>query len=107
MKTSKITLATVKSFIRKNQANLYIQNLSRFNGMSDMVEATLDGFTKAEIKLSSTNNDLGINGAWFVGRSNDYFTPFDSIAFTGIHVYNSCGSFNLAIIKEPKTLVVS
>jgi hypothetical protein len=100
METSKkITLATVKSFIKKNADNLLIETISRFNGMSDMVEYTTGGFRKVESVNLERRNDLGISGAWFVGQSNDRFEAFDSIALTGIKVSNSCGSFKLAIIK--------
>jgi hypothetical protein len=42
---------------------------------------------------------MGIKGAWFVGQSRDYFDAFENDNFIGYKVYNSCGSFYLAINK--------
>ncbi len=96
--TKKITLSTVKSFIKKND-NLFIDLRSSFSGMSDMVEQINNGFVKAEKSDRNQSNTLGIDGAWFVGQSRDYFTSFESVDFTGIKVSNACGSFVLAIKK--------
>lgn len=103
----KITLATVKSFIKKNEGNLYINVKSSFDGMIDGCASQHDGFVKAEKdNTQSLNSDYhdrtqGIKGAWFVGSSRDYFKPFDNIGgdMTGIEVSNSCGHFILAIYK--------
>lgn len=38
LKSKKITLSTLKSFAKKYKDNLYIIEISSFNGMSDMVE---------------------------------------------------------------------
>lgn len=97
----RITLATVKSFIKKNRENLYINVKSRFDGMTDCVESLNDGFQKAatDTDKHTQEHSLGIKGAWFVGSSRDYFQPYDNIGgdMTGIEVSNSCGSFILAI----------
>jgi hypothetical protein len=102
---NKITLATVKSFIKKNRENLFINVKSSFNGMIDGCESLHDGFKKAEpdntqsLSSSYYKATQGIKGAWFVGDSRDYFYPFESDELTGIRVSNSCGCFILAINK--------
>lgn len=99
--TKKITMATVKSFVRKNSGNLFINVKSSFDGMTDCCESLYDGFVKAQQDTDHPSHTLGIKGAWFVGDSRDYFQPYDNIAgdMTGIEVSNSCGHFILAIIK--------
>lgn len=106
MKTTKITKATVKSFVKKNFDNLYINVTSSFDGMIDGCRSQHDGFTKVKssVKLFTvfSSNDcnehtLGIAGAWFVGQSRDYFRPYNENGFTGIEVYNCCGKFVLAV----------
>jgi len=94
----KITLSTIKSFIRKNQAALHIKNLSDFDGMVDCVMLTDKPHFRA-IRQAKGNLDhnLGIAGAWFVKRSRDYFEPYEDDNFQGFMIYNSCGSFILAI----------
>lgn len=100
MKAQKITLATVKSLINKNSENLYIKLESQFNGTTEGVESVKDFFTKVEKTESNVKNTLGINGAWFVGSSRDYFTAFENDNFTGVEVYNCCCSFILAIKRN-------
>lgn len=95
----RLTLATVKAFIRENAADLYINVTSKFSGMTDGVERVKSDFEKVEFK-QHTENDLGIPGAWFVGSSRDNFAHYQDARFEGIEVYNSCGSFTLAIRKK-------
>lgn len=98
----KITLATIKSFINKNRANLYINCKTSFDGMTDCVMPTGDGnFEIAKTPKAESNhiNKLGIQGAWFVLRGGDCFIKYENEKFTGFEVYNSCGSFILAIPK--------
>lgn len=99
--TKKITLATVKKFIRENKDKLYINVKSSFDGMTDCVESLNGGFVKALETTDHLDHTQGIKGAWFVGQSRDYFTKYDNIGgdMTGIEVSNSCGSFVLAIHK--------
>jgi hypothetical protein len=98
--TKKITLATVKSFVRKNSERLFINVKSSFCGYTDCVERVNGDFAKAT-KANPVNDSytLGIAGAWFVGQSRDYFRPFENEKYTGVEVYNSCGSFILAVEK--------
>ena len=96
---AKVTMATIKSFVKKNEGRLYIRTLSAFDGMTDCVgqiPARERSFQPVE-PGTRPPNDLGIHGAWFVGRSLDYFTPICEDGFVGFHVYNCCGSFDLAV----------
>lgn len=93
----KFTLATVKSFIRNNRPDLYIQVKSSFDGMTDMVESVAGGFVPAKEDKDHTDCTLGIKGAWFVGDSRDYFSYYKEDTWEGIKVSNSCGSFILAV----------
>ena len=95
----KTTKATIKSFIRKNTENLYINVKSEFDGMTDMCESQKGGFGKATMTDEYRNNRLGISGAWFVGNSRDYFSDYDDGVFAGYEVYNCCGKFILAVKK--------
>lgn len=95
----KITLATVKTFLKKNAGNLYINVKSSFDGMTDCCESRYEGFTKAIATDEHPSHKLGIEGAWFVGQSRDYFSAFENDQMTGITVSNSCGRFVLAIVK--------
>lgn len=102
---AKITFATVKSFIKKNNGSLYIKVERKFDGMVDGVRSVKDDFSlveadKTESKCSDYNERTqGIKGAWFVGSSRDYFNEFEDCDFKGISVSNSCGSFVLAVKK--------
>jgi hypothetical protein len=95
----KITKATVKKFIKESGDSLFINVQSSFNGMIDGCESHSEGFVKAKPTDSNTNYTLGVSGAWFVGSSRDYFTPYEANDFKGIRVSNSCGSFILAVKK--------
>jgi hypothetical protein len=95
----KITLATIKSFVKKNP-ELYMRRSSKFDGMIDCVvstqSTTFRRTLRSEINLQRT---LGIAGAWFVGGSRDYFDQFDDGEFVGYRIHNCCGAFYLAIKK--------
>ena len=95
-------MATVKSFIRKNEGALYIQCKSSFDGMIDGCSYDKNPkFVKAQKPDASQNHEncLNVQGAWFVGSSRDYLSEFEDKDFKGISVYNCCGSFILAIEK--------
>ena len=96
---AKVTMATVKAFVRKNKGRIYVRNLSDFNAMTDCVERSADReFYLAEVEEDSMHT-LGVKGAWFVLSSRDRMMPIESDEFVGFHVYNSCGSFDLAVKK--------
>ena len=101
-KTKKITRATLKSFIKKNERRLYIRNDSDFDGMIDCVSnnntATFQP-VKPSKKEFTKNRDLGIEGLWLVGSSRDYFSHYEDAYYKGIVISNSCGSDVIAISK--------
>ena len=94
----RITLATIKSFIRKNPNSLYIMQKSTFDGMVDCVMPCGDGgFKPVKPTEDNISHSLGISGAWFVKSSRDYYYPYEADGFKGFTVSNCCGSFTLAI----------
>jgi hypothetical protein len=97
----KITLATFKSFVRKNAASLFVNQKSSFDGMTDCIESRHGGFNPAQQDDDqfSHKNTLGLRGLWLVGHSRDYFNPYEDERFIGIEVYNSCGKSIVAIAK--------
>lgn len=93
---SKPTLATLKSFIAKNRANLFIKQKSCFDGMCDgVVYDETASFKPARPSASHMKNTLGIDGAWVVGR--DLISLYEANGFKGYDVYNCTGSFVLAV----------
>jgi hypothetical protein len=99
-KGKKVTMATIKSFVKRERAidNLYIKCKDSFDGMVDCVMPCKDqGMSKVTQSNLQEAHTLGIAGAWFVGSSRDYFTPFADDDFIGYEVYNCCGSFILAM----------
>ena len=97
---SKITLTTVKSFIKKAGYNLLVSTKSRFDGMTDGCERCEDqGFSKARPADFHCSNNMGIAGIWFVLGSRDHFWPYEDKKVSGIEVSNSCGRFILAVAK--------
>lgn len=96
----KITLATLKKFIRENEGKLKIKINSNFDGMSDMVVSVQDNFRDVQKTEKFEKNTLGISGLWLVGSSRDSITKYDNEEFEGFSIYNCCGSQILAISKE-------
>lgn len=94
LKNKKITLATLKSFIKQDTIFLKVRN--SFNGMIDGLSPGTNIFEIIKTTNSNVSNTLGIIGVWCVGSSRDYFTYFNDGTFEGIEVYNSCGCFVLA-----------
>lgn len=96
----KITLTTVKSFIKKAGYNLLVSTKSRFDGTTDGCERCEDqGFSKARPSDFPCSNNMGIAGIWFVLQSRDYFNAYEDDQVFGIDVRNSCGRFILAVAK--------
>ncbi len=103
------TLATLKSFIRKNEGKLYIMSQSSFDGMTDSIERRINPtFTTLAKKeadpsrpfVGDSNNTLGFgigSGVWLVGDSRDYIQPYNQSGYEGYEVQNSCGVFVVAI----------
>lgn len=99
----KITRTTIKSFIKNNFDDLYISTRSRFNGMIDCVDRCHDqSFYKVEREKRERFADysLGIEGAYFVGNSRDYFSPYEKDGFKGYEILNCVGSFILAVKED-------
>ena len=104
----KPTVATLKSFIRKNEAQILINVESSFDGMTDSVES-LDGGFKPLRKIDSRkgvfcpdhlrNPTLGYEGVWLVGSSRDYVKPYSENGLEGYRVDNACGNWIVAIRK--------
>ena len=97
--SKKITLATVKSFIRKNEQNLYVKVSSSFDGMIDGISYNKNAaFAKVTLKKEDINikHTLGIDGAWFVGGSRNWFNMYELDGMICISVSNCCGSFTIA-----------
>jgi hypothetical protein len=97
---SKITKATLKSFIKKNKDNLYINVKSKFDGMTDSCESAHNGFSKAQKDNSFDKNKLGYKGIWLVHGSGNYFREYEDMILKGIEVYNCCGRFIVATEKS-------
>lgn len=100
--TKKITRATFKKFVTEADADLYIQVKSAFDGMTDGCETVKGDFIPAVRGTEPINDNpytLGIKGVWLVGSSRDYFSFFEDSTYVGIRVYNSCGSFIVAVAK--------
>ena len=97
---SKITMATVKSFVKKAGDKLLVSTRSTFDGMTDCVMPTGDKtFAPAVASDHPYDSNLGLRGVWFVLGSRDYFSPYEDDKVTGIEVSNCCGSFILAVAK--------
>ena len=95
---NKPTVATLKSFIRKNRENLLVKCRAEFDGMIDGLQWNKGAeFQPATPSDQVFENNLGIRGVWLVGRSRDYLTPFDNDGFKGFKVSNCCGSFEVAV----------
>jgi hypothetical protein len=96
--SKKITLATFKSFVKKNREQLLINVGSKFDGMTDCVQSTNDGGFSAALNSDTPfSNNLGIAGVWLVGGSRDYFSPINENGLSGIRASNCCGSFTIAV----------
>lgn len=94
----KTTLATIKAFIRKNAGNgLHILPKSSFDGMVDCVMPVDGDWIPVNEADFSDKYTLGCPGAWFVGQSRDYFDNYAADGWVGYRVFNSCGSFILAV----------
>lgn len=80
----KITLFSVKSFIRNNKESLFINVKSDWDGMTDGLIRCNSGFVPVQFVPENQNN-LGIKDAFFVKRSADYFYHFEEDGFKGIN----------------------
>lgn len=93
----KATVATIKSFIRKNRPSLLVKTTSTFDGMCDGVRPCENpGFYPAK-DTDCPERTAGVQGVWLVGGGRDCITPFRKDGFEGYEVYNCCGSFSVAV----------
>lgn len=97
----KTTLATLKSFVRKNKDRLMIKCRGSFDSMTDGIEFNpFAQFRKAEPTTDCENHTLGIRGVWIVGGSRNSIEPYDDGKFSGLKVANCCAYFTVAVQKE-------
>lgn len=96
---SKITIATVKSFIKRNRAQLLVKVTSQFDGMQDMVV----GIENAQFhpamdnQIPDSKRSLGICGVNFTASTRNYCTAFSDGTYEGFSVSNCCGSWLVAV----------
>lgn len=97
----KITKTTFKSFIKKNEGNLYIKIESDFDVMQDMIDYSHDAqLRKLEKDIDAeNNNNLGYKGVWLVGGSKNWFESYEDKSYVGYKYSNCCGSA-LVVIKK-------
>lgn len=86
LKNKKITMATLKSFI-KNAGDLFVETKSSFNGMIDGTEY----FKDTKMVPVAKADAIGHKGVYCVGGSRDYFAYKERDGYVGIEVYNCCG----------------
>jgi len=109
----KVTLATVKSFMKKNLPSLFVKECSNFDGMQDCV-TNIHGAAFAparpahsEYLRNDVNHTFGLANVYFVGGGGDYFRPYNEKGFAGYEVSNCCGNFIVAIPTAQTTLTVN
>ena len=98
--SKKITLATIKSFLRKNEGSLFVSHGYSFDGMTDCCQPSRDKSIKTlEGSFDNNKPTLGFPALWFVGGSRDKFTTQEiesnGVKYTGFEVYNCCASFTI------------
>lgn len=100
--SKKITMATIKSFVRKNEGSLFVSHGYSFDGMTDCCQPSRDKSIKP-LEGSFDNNEptLGFPALWFVGGSRDKFAPQEiesnGVKYTGFEVYNCCACFTILV----------
>lgn len=95
--TKRITMATVKSFIKKNSDKLFLKKINSYDGTIDGInDRASHGFTRVVYNPNSHSNQLGIEGAWFTPGRN-LLTVYDDGTYKGYDVCNCCGHFIIAI----------
>ena len=93
----KPTVATLKSFIRKNRENLLVKVRSEFDGMIDGQQWHKGAeFEPAKPSDKVFSNNLGISGVWLVSSRN-WVSQFEENGLHGFKVSNCCGSFEFAV----------
>jgi len=90
LKAKKITVATLKSFMRKNP-NFRVFEKYSFDGM-------IDGNSSAQAGIKEWDFDKTIRLV-LVGSSGNYLQFVEKTGYYGINVYNCCGSYDI-MVKE-------
>lgn len=90
LKAKKITVATLKSFMRKNPDFIVVEKYS-FDGM-------IDGNSSAQAGVKNWDFEKTINMV-LVGSSGNYLQFVEKAGYYGINVYNCCGSYDI-MVKE-------
>lgn len=95
----KFTLASAKSFIKKNRSDLTILVKSKFDGMYDCVmDMESKKFQPIVNTQSSHENNLGIQGVWFTHSGNSFYPlQKEDGTVVGFECYNCCGNFILKL----------
>jgi len=97
---TKITKATIKSFIRKNEGCLYIKHLSKWDPTDDSLRSLSDPvFVRAEEPKEIDNYNLGVYGLFWMSGIRNTVYPFNNGEFQGYEIANCCGRWILAIYK--------
>jgi len=94
LKNKKITMATLKSFIKKSN-ELFVETVSSFDGMTDGISYN----KKRSLIKVSKENAIGHQGVWCVGGGRDSLEFVETDTHFGIEVYNSCGCAKLLTPK--------
>ena len=111
MTDKKITIATVKSFIRRNRSTLLVRVTSAFDGRQDGVrDHVASDFAPAMCRetychetgryvpaAADSKDSLGIMGVWFTGRDSCRRIETDTVR--GYEVYNCCGTWSVGVSK--------
>lgn len=96
----KITRATLKSFIKKNEGNLFVKVKSSFDGMVDGMRDVEMDWKKVEGEINFDDRyNFGIGGIWVVGESRDFFEEYEDENYKGIRISNCCGVSIIATKK--------
>lgn len=96
----KITIATVKSFIKMNPEFLFINIKSRFDGMTDGVEDRHAGFQKIRKATQFHERTMGYEGVNFTSSTKNWCERYEDEFYQGFRVDNCCGCFIVAILKR-------
>ncbi len=96
----KITIATVKSFIKKNTESLFINVKSRFDGMTDGIEDRNGGFQKIRKATQFHERTMGYDGINFTSSTKNWCEHYEDDLYKGFRVDNCCGCFIVAILKR-------
>lgn len=91
---AKTTMASLKSFIKKNGEKLFVKVETSFDGMTDGIEPVNDNWRSVK-----QEDAIGFNGVYCVGQSRDYIHEFEDDKYKGFTVSNCCGRGILAIKK--------